>query len=197
MFQGVFPTVNIELYRVFIQPEDDLPEIELNENFDQLDDFLEDFLEDFLDDFSYDNDELFLNPNNSEIGWNYNNFEMLSSPSDLISIDQPRPLIRYGGMENLSEIPDEIDRISPLWMPLPILNENDENFHIFSRNTEEFNQDEYLLILEEIRSVEEEIRRLEEMAEFYHEIRHVEVYETNRFHSEIQNFNTNDTLDEN
>lgn len=60
-------------------------------------------------------------------------------------------------------------------------NENDDDLSIFSHDTVNFDQEEYLSIQDQIQVVEEEIRQLEEMAEFYRIIRNVTVYEPSGF----------------
>lgn len=170
-----------------------------------------DLFNDTLDDFQFNAEELDLILNDFEIDWN-DEIETLSLPSDLDPIYEPMPLIRYGGMGDLSHIPDEFDSISPLWMSSPIQNEDDDNptvpsdsveelprveehdehnanFSTFSNTTEEFDQNEYLLVLGEIRSVEEEIRHLEAMAEFF---RVAQIYEPTRFQNETSQGGSSD-----
>lgn len=168
---------------------------------------------DTLDNFQFNAEELDLILNDFEIDWN-DEIETLSLPSELDPTYEPMPLIRYGGMEDLSEIPDEFDIISPLWMSSPIQNEDDDNltvlsdsieelphvehderntnFSIFSSTTEEFDQNEYLLVLGEIRSVEEEIRHLEAMAEFFRVAQTVTIYEPTRFQNETSQGGSSD-----
>lgn len=134
--------------------------------------------------------------NLSEIFDDIDRISPLLMPSPIHFDYEPMPLIRYGGMENLSHIPDDIDRISPLSMSIPMnYNEDSNNPSIYSRVTEEFDQDEYILILEEIGIIEEEIRRLEQMAEFFHVAQNVMIYEPTVFQNETQTINQNGTLD--
>lgn len=82
MFQDIFPTANIEIYRVFVQPDDEITPIQENEG------LLVPF-DDPFDDFSFDGDTLEMNLHNFEMVWNDENFETLSLPPDFDSIYDP------------------------------------------------------------------------------------------------------------